>query len=169
MKRIALFALFLLITAGLQGQEYKPLGKVDVPDYPATIIRVSERELIGGGTCYTSSHSLGTRTISAELGVPPLYDIGIKMDTDIPQGATAVVNIGGDRYYMNVSFVNDKHIYIDIVGDHIKHLAVSGMQSIDFLVKGQSVHKIEFGMVEQELWRRAAVALMDTLDKFKIL
>lgn len=171
MKKIAVLAALLVISIGVTAQDYKPLEKVEVPDYPTNKITISENtSLATGHTYYTAQHSLFTRTISAELGVPLICDLSIKItEAEIPQGTTIKTSIGEENYYFTAGFVYEEKIYADIDKEHIKHIAVSGIQSMTFILNGQVILVKNFNAIEQELWRRTAEELCKTLDKFKVL
>lgn len=160
MKRIALFALFLLITAGLQGQEYKPLGKVDIPDHPATMIRLSKG---ASGNTFSVGHCLNTRGISVDIGVPCLVDIFLKPEFPVPAGTITMCRIGGKAYPFSCYYATADRIYIEVLPEHIKHISVSGIQGIEYIFKDDSRKNTEFNMIEQELWRRTAEKVYDII------
>lgn len=167
MKRIIIL-LLALIPVITWAQDFKPLEAVEVPDFPTNKISVDENEYMDGSTYYNASHMLARRGMTASLGVPALFDIYMEK-LDIPEHTTAKVSIGGEEYFLSASIVNNHAIYIRIKGLHIKHIAVSGLQSIVFIHNGDIVHTQDFGKVEQELWRRTAEELAKTVEKFKIL
>lgn len=162
---ILLLALIPIISGA---QEFKPLKPLEVPDYPGNVISINESSF--PPTTYTASYAIMTRGISATLGVPGEFDIFFKVDdADNYDGMTARLWIGGEQYYKQVFFTSAGKIYIDILGLHIKHMAVSGLQAVDFLNNGNLVLAHHFNEIEQELWRRAAGELINTVEKFKIL
>jgi hypothetical protein len=167
MKRI-LILLLALMPAMVGAQDFKPLESVEVPDFPTNEIRITESEYLGGGTYYTASYMLARRGMTASLGVPALFDIYMER-LDIPEQTTAKVSIGGEEYFLSASLINNNSVYIDIKGLHVKHIAVSGVQSMVFLNNGDIVHTQDFNDIEQELWRRTADELAKTVDKFGIL
>lgn len=164
MKRILILLLALMPFKAL-GQNYKPLKQVDVPNTPATVVRVEETSYR-----YTSSHIFGHRSINAYMGVPFEYDIQINIkDVIIPKDITANFHIGGQVYNLTVFFSELNYVSMSLLGDHIKHIAVSGIQKIVFHKYGDVIHTQEFNAVEQELWRRTAEELISAIDKFKVL
>lgn len=152
-------------------QNYKPLEQVEVTDFPTNEIHIQENKYIGGGTYYTASHRLASRRINAELGVPPVFDIWLENNGKLIKECTAKMSIGGEDYFLYVDFISTdgKSISINLKGQHIKHISVSGLQSITFLKNGDFIHLQEFNLIEQELWRRTAEGLMDAVEKFNIL
>jgi hypothetical protein len=174
MKKIAMLAVLLAVSFVMKAQGYKPLEKVEIGDYPTTQVRFEEREYLYGGTYYVAYHMLGMRTLKAELGVPPLLELTYTEDYDIKVGMTGVFSIGGEDYYLPVSFVGEgtlnKHIiYFDLLKEHIRHISVSGIQKIKYLHNGKNIHNVEFNLIEQELWRRTAEELIKGVAKFNIL
>ena len=171
MRRYFLIALFALCYTLAHSQNYKPLEQVDVPDFPSNEIRTQESKRAWGGTYYTASHMLGLRRIEAELGVPPVFDMWLDNKGNLTQECTAKMSIGGEDYFLYVDFISTdgKSISINLKGQHIKHIAVSGLQSITFLKNGDFIHLQEFNPIEQELWRRTAEGLMGAVEKFNIL
>lgn len=170
MKKGLISAALMLISAMSFAQNYKPLKQIEVPENLINAITVSEREYITGGTYYTSSFHLHQRGITAELGVPAKFDFFIiERNLKIPEKAKALVCIGDEIYYMNADFVIEDTIYIELAKDHVRHIAVSGMQYIEFKQNGELLHRLDFNEIEQELWRRAAVELKNTVEIFKIL
>lgn len=167
MKRIIIL-LLALIPVMAWAQNFKPLESVEVPDFPTNNIIVDEKEYMDGSTYYSASHMFARRGMTASLGVPAFFDIYMEK-LSIPEHTTAKASIGGEEYFLSASIVNDYAIYIGIKGLHIKHIAVSGLQSIVFISNGDIVHTEEFGKVEQELWRRTAEELANTVEKFGIL
>lgn len=174
-KYIDMMRYFLIITLALVGwsamaQNYKPLEPVEVPDFPTNTIRVDENTHPHGGTYYTASHGLYSRGMTAELGVPPLFDIFVEVkDCDIPSNAGVKLYIGSEEYWKSVQFVSNGKVYIDLLGAHIKHIATSGLQRIVFHKNGDIIHTQEYNPIEQELWRRNAEELCRTIEKFNIL
>ena len=170
MKRL-LILLLALMPVMVSAQKYKPLDPVEVPDEIWCRLQVDEREFPGGGTYYMSGHSLYTRTITAYMGVPFTYSLALQIrQPEIPIGITAKFFIGGEEYSFPVDFVSDdKRVYVDIMGAHVKHIAVSGIQKIVFHKYGDIVHTQEFSLVEQEMWRRTSEELMKAIDKYKVL
>ncbi|MBO7323461.1 MAG: hypothetical protein J6U51_07760 [Bacteroidales bacterium] len=171
MKRI--FILFLaLMPMMATAQNYKPLIPVDVPNQLGNIIKVQElTRTLSGATYYFSSHRVGTRGMTAEMGVPFVYDMNTQIKANgIEQGVTAKMFVGGEEYSMTVYWVSDKgDVYWDIMGTHIKHIAVSGIQKIVFHKYGNVFATQEYDAVEQELWRRTAEELIKAIDKYKVL
>ncbi|MBR6732165.1 MAG: hypothetical protein IKL91_05575 [Bacteroidales bacterium] len=151
-------------------QDFKPLEAVEVPDFPTNNITVDENEYMGGGTYYTAHHLLAQRSMNAYLGVPASFDISYKVkNVTIPERTTAKLLVGGEEYYMRVDFVYNGSVSIPINGQHIKHIAVSGLQGIVYIDNGDIIYKQDFNAIEQELWRRTADELIKTVEKFKIL
>ena len=168
MKRIIilLLALMPVIT---WAQDFKPLEAVEVPDFPTNNITVTEKEGIAG-TYYTAYHLMAQRQMNAYLGVPASFDISYKVkNVTIPERTTAKLLVGGEEYYMRVDFVYNGNISIPVNGQHIKHIAVSGLQGIVYIANGDILYKQDFNAIEQELWRRTADELAKTVEKFKIL
>ena len=154
-------------------QNYKPLEPVDVPDNYATTIRVEEKENILGKTYYSSSFALGSKAITATMGVPFEYSLLVHLDkTKIPENKMARRYVGGVQYsftpYIS-EFSNDCILNVDISGSHLKHFAISGIQKIFIHDCGDEILTIEFNLVEQELWRRTAEELISAIDKYKVL
>lgn len=170
MKRIVviLFLAIMPMMAGAQG--FKSLESVEVPDFPANNITVTENDGITG-TYYTAYHLMAQRQMNAYLGVPALFDITYRVqEAVIPERTTVKFLIGGDEYIKHVDFVSsNSNVSIPINGHHIKHIAVSGLQSIIYLNNGDIIYKQDFNAIEQELWRRTAEELAKTVEKFKIL
>ena len=153
-----------------RSQNYKPLDPVELPDNPSTIIRVEENDGILE-TYYTASHMLASRGMHAWLGVPPSFDIYMKppYGVEFPKTANARMIIGGEEYWKAAELMTGGHIYIDLLGAHVKHIAVSGIQSIEFISNGDVIAKMEFNLIEQELWRKTAEQLCKTIEKYNIL
>ena len=168
MKRI-LILLLALIPVMASAQDFKPLPPIELNDSPANIVNVSERQYMSGGTYYLASHHFAQRGMTASLGVPASFDLFLQPETMVREGTTAKLHIGGDIYYKSVDFVSDKSIYIDIMGLHLQHIAVSGLQAITFLYNGDLIYTLDFGEAEQELWRMTAEALCDEVRRFGIL
>lgn len=174
MKRIIILLLALMPFIA-QAQNYKPLPPVDVPDFPTNNININEREGLTGQTLYTASHFLAKRAFNLTLEYPPTIDMSLHIDTQINKDCLAKLYIGGANYLLWHIYIfeselfNDYTIYIDIQKDHLKHIAVSGLQGITFLLNGDVVHTEEYNDIEQELWRRTAEELIRAVDKFKIL
>ena len=140
-------------------QKYKPLETVEVPSNYYTEIRINQMSYMTGETYYMVSHRLGTRYMTADFAVPANCSMTMQLLPGITQGMDAVLSVGGVNYYLSVTFVIDETFYIDLMEDHIRHIAVSGLQSITFLDYGSTVNVIEFHVSEQELWRRTAEEL----------
>ena len=169
MKKVLISAALMLISALSFAQNYKPLKQIEVPENLVNRITIHENKPPVGHTYYTASFLLYTRGISAQLGVPAKFDFFIKdNEIKLPQKTQALVSIGGESYYMYADKIDDM-TFIDIVGDHVKHIAVSGMQYIEFKQNGELLHRLDFTEIEQELWRRAAIELKNTVEIFKIL
>lgn len=171
MKRYFFIILLALFCLSAEAQNYKPLETVDVPDYPTNEIRIQENKRPWGGTYYTASHMLHIRRIEAELGVPPVFDLWTDNKGNLTGSCTAKMSIGGEDYFLYVDFIatENNSICINLKGQHIKHIAVSGLQSITFVKNGDFISIHEFNPIEQELWRRTAEALMGAVEKFNIL
>ena len=171
MKRFFILLLALLpIMATAQG--YIPLESVEVPNQLGNIVKVLElQRTLSGATYYSSTYRVGTRGMTAELGVPFVYDMHTQVKADnLEQEITAKMFIGGKEYSMVVYWVsNQGDVYWDIVGEHIKHIAVSGVQKILFHKYGKILATQEYDAVEQELWRRTAEELIKAIDKYKVL
>lgn len=167
MKRILILLLALMpFVAG--AQDFKPLESVKVPDVPTNAIRITEGSFPSPD--YSISHILGARGMNVYLGVPPQYELFLRVDgTAIQKGISARMYIGGEEYWLATSFVSGNSVYINIQGDHIKHIAVSGIQSIVFANNGDTIYSTSFNPIEQELWRRNAEELINTISKFNIL
>lgn len=164
MRNLLTIAACLLCCISAHAQTYKPLEPVEVPDTYSTIVNVERNEMLSGEKYYSASHLLGIRRMTADLDVPANCDLALDIDADIKVGMTAVLSVGGENYYLSVSFVsarsNEKNsIHIDLLEDHLKHIAVSGLQSITFRNNGDVVHDKQFNAIEQELWRRTAEEL----------
>lgn len=154
-------------------QNYKPLEPVDAPDNYATKIKVEEKENILGKTYYSSSFALGSKAITATMGVPFEYSLIVHFDKiKIPENKRARFYVGGVQYsftpYIS-ELSNDCILNVDISGTHLKHFAVSGIQKIFVHDCGDEIITLEFNEVEQELWRRAAEELIKAIDKYKVL
>lgn len=171
MKRILLIFALLAASLSAMAQNYKPLEPVELSDSFAHQIRVNKNSYMSGDIYYTASHYLTMRSISADIN-PVSFNLHIKeKDISIPVRTMAVLAIGGESYTKMVDFVseNDNSIYIDIVGEHVKHIAVSGLQSITFKREGEVIATMNFSKVEQELWRRTAEELIKEIKIYHIL
>ena len=174
MKRI-LILLLALMPFIAQAQNYKPLPPVDVPDVITNIVHISDHVDQSGKTTYVGSHCLVKRSICLTLEYPPEIYIALLLDS-APSGRTlAKLHIGGDGLLMwNVAIFDDfahegKRVLIDIQKDHLKHIAVSGLQGITFMYNGEVLQEVTYNDIEQELWRRTAEELIRAVDKFKII
>lgn len=164
MRNLLTIAACLMCWMSAQAQTYKPLEPVEVPDTYSTTIRVSQNELLSGEKYYSASHFLGQRRMTADLDVPADCDLALDIDADMKVGMTAVLSVGGKNYYLSVSYVAEssyggQNVYVNLHQDHLKHIAVSGLQSITFRKNGDIVHEEQFNAIEQELWRRTAEEL----------
>ena len=160
MKKI-LILLLALMPVIATAQQYKPLEPVEVPETYSTKIRVSQNELLSGEKYYSASHFLGQRGMTADFDVPADCDLTLVIEAEIKVGMTAVLSVGGRKYYPSVSYVAETsfegfNVYINLHQEHLKHIAVSGLQSITFRNNGDLVHEEQFNAIEQELWRRTA-------------
>jgi hypothetical protein len=178
MKKIAMLAVLLAVSFVMKAQDYKPLEKVEVSDYPTNKVVFEQKEHLWGGTYFQAYHRLATRYITAELGVPPIFELIYTEKEEIKEGMIGVFSVGGVKYHIPVFFVSDMgkygslekyHVTFEIKADHIKHIAVSGLQKIEYLQGGKNVHNAEFNLKEQELWRRTAEELIKGVAKFNIL
>ena len=166
MKRI-LILLLALMPVMVGAQDFKPLESVEVPDFPTNQIKITEGSFPSPD--YSATYMLRARGMNVYLGVPPHYELFLRIDgISIPKGINAKLSMGGEEYWLATSFVSGNSVYIDIQGDHIKHIAVSGLQSIAFTNNGDMIHLQAFNDIEQELWRRTAENLAKTIDKFGI-
>lgn len=164
MKRLFTIAACLMCLVSAQAQNYKPLDPVEVPDTYSTRITVEKKEMLSGDKYYMSSHLLGQRRMTADLAVPANCDLSLIVDAEIKEGMTAIISVGGIHYYLSVSFVYKASFggidaYAGLHQDHLKHIAVSGLQSITFRDNNGLVHEEQFNAIEQELWRRTAEEL----------
>lgn len=157
-----------LICVAAFSQDYKPLEPVEVGDYPTTRVRFDCHQYATGHPYYTASHSIHTRGISADT-INDDYSIFLRVDQDIEQYTIAKINVGGRTYTMRVDFVANEQIYFNIQKEHIKHIAISGIQSIRYLDKRtyETIYTQEFNLIEQELWRRTADKLKTQLEEWK--
>lgn len=180
MKKIAMPAVLLAVSFVMKAQDYKPLEKVEVPDYPANEVRFEQKEHLWGGIYFQAYHKLLSRYIQIQLEVPPIIELCYYENIEIKEGMTGVFSIGGENYYIPVFFVTDMSDYgstrydkynvtFEMKADHIKHIAVSGLQKIEYLQNGKNVHNKEFNLKEQELWRRTAEKLIKGVAKLNIL
>ena len=141
-------------------QNYKPLEKVEVPDQWANKINISKQESFFSGTYYMASHHIGQRYMTANLKTPAYCTLAVlREDSPVTQGMTACFSVGGTKYYLKVALVSDKSICFDLQEDHIRHIAVSGIQSISYMKNGEAIQYDEYNPIEQELWRRTAEEL----------
>lgn len=148
-----LLALIPLLAAA---QEYKPLEAVEVPDTWGNIINVQESEGVFSKHI-RASHRFATRSIGVRLSAPPHYDLSLIIEgSPVQVDDYAKMEIGGSLYYLQVGYVNEGSTYIYMDAEHVKHIAVSGLQSITFLRNGDEVLSIAFNTIEQEMWRRTA-------------
>ena len=159
MKRLLTIVACLMCWMSAHAQNYEPLEPVEVPDTYSTRITVEKKEMLSGKKYYMASHLLGERYMTADLAVPAKCDIAFKVEANIKEGMTAVLSVGGTNYYLRVSFAMGGNIYVDILQDQLKHIAVSGLQSITFRDNNGLVHEKQFNAIEQELWRRTAEEL----------
>ena len=97
--------------------------------------------------------------MTADLDVPANCSMIMPLVSNITEGMLAKLSVGGIDYYLTVDYISDDRFFIDLMQDHIRHIAVSGLQSITFLDYGSVVNVIEFHISEQELWRRTAEQL----------
>lgn len=175
MKKIAMLAVLLAVSFVIKAQDYKPLEKVEIGDYPANKVSFEQKEFLWGGIYFQAEHMFVSRTITVSPDVPPVYELTYKDEYGVKEDMIGVFSIGGEKYYIPVFFVSseggiDKYrISFDIKADHIKHIAVSGLQKIEYLQNGKNVHNKEFNLKEQELWRRTAEKLIKGVAKYNIL
>lgn len=162
MKRLLTIAA-LLVCISANAQKYKPLAPVEVHDTYSTKIYLDRNVAILGDVYYSAYHLIGARRMTVDLCVPANCDLAIaeKWPSNIVVGNTAKISVGGVDYYLEVTYLgNDNHgeklLYIDLKEDHVRHIAVSGLQSITFLDWGELLYEITFSPIEQELWRRTA-------------
>ena len=160
MKRLLTIAACLTCLVSAQAQSYKPLEKVEVPDEWANKVYISKQESFFSGTYYIASHHIGQRYMTANLKTPAYCTLAVlREDSPVTQSVTACFSVGGTRYYLKVALVSDKSICFDLQEDHIRHIAVSGIQSITYMNNGEPIHAEEYNLIEQELWRRTAEEL----------
>ena len=160
MKRLLTIAACLMCLVSAQAQSYKPLEKVEVPDEWANKVYISKQESFFSGTYYMASHHIGQRYMTANLKTPAYCTLAVlREDSPVTQGVTACFSVGGTKYYLKVALVSDKSICFDLLEDHIRHIAVSGIQSITYKNNGETIHAEEYNLIEQELWRRTAEEL----------
>lgn len=166
-RLLTIAALLMCISASAQtykSPNYKPLEPVDVPVTYSTAIHVKRNTYMSGESYYWACHYLGARSMTVDLAVPANCDISIsqKWPSNIAVRNTAKLSIGGSEYFLNVSFIGNENdlgeqsLYIDLQEDHVRHIAVSGLQSISFMDWGEVLYEITYNPVEQELWRRTA-------------
>lgn len=163
MKRLLTIAA-LLVCISASAQNYKPLEPVDVNTTHSTTIHIKRNTSLLGNVYYWACHYIGARSMTADLAVPANCDLAIseKWPSNIAVGNTAKLSVGGVDYYLEVAYLGtennwgEKALYIDLKEDHVRHIAVSGLQSITFLDWGEFLHEITFSPIEQELWRRTA-------------
>lgn len=159
MRKI-LILLLALMPVMTTAQNYKPLEKVEVPDQWANKINISKQESFFSGTYYIASHHIGQRYMTANLKTPAYCTLAVlREDSPVTQGTTACFSVGGTKYYLKVALVSDKSICFDLQEDHIRHIAVSGIQSISYMKNGEAIQYDEYNPIEQELWRRTAEEL----------
>lgn len=161
MRRLLTIAACLMCLVSAQAQSYKPLEKVEVPDEWANKVYISKQESFFSGTYYIASHHIGQRQMTANLKTPAYCTLALREGEcrSITQGMAACFSVGGTKYYLKVALVSDKSICFDLQEDHIRHIAVSGIQSITYMNKGETIHAEEYNLIEQELWRRTAEEL----------
>lgn len=159
MKRLFFIMSLALLGVSATAQNYIPLGKVSVPETHTTKVHVNKCSYMNGETYYKASHHMGRKYMTADLQVPANCDMAIPLLPNITQGMTAKLSVGGVDYYLTISFVIDESFYIDLLEDHIRHIAVSGLQSITFMNSGTIVQELNFPLHEQEIWRRTAEEL----------
>lgn len=160
MRRLLTIAACLMCWMSAQAQSYKPLEKVEVPDEWANKVYISKQESFFSGTYYMASHHIGQRYMTANLKTPAYCTLAVlREDSTVTQGVTACFSVGGTKYYLKVALVSDKSICFDLLEDHIRHIAVSGIQSILYMKNGEAIQYDEYNLIEQELWRRTAEEL----------
>lgn len=167
MKRLlTLAALLLCMSATAQtykSKNYVPLEPVDVPDIYSTTIHVKRNTRLSGDVYYWAAHYLGARSMSVDLSVPANCDIAISEEwpSNIAVRNTAKLSVGGVAYFLEVSYLEsdnnkERMLFIDLLEDHVRHISISGLQSITFLDWGEVLYEVTYNPVEQELWRRTA-------------
>ena len=168
MKRLlTIAALLVCLSANAQtykSPSYKPLEPVDVPVTSATAIEIYDFPGYDGTKMYFADHDHSSKSMMVDLSVPANCNLSFweKGLENIAVGNTAKLSIGGVQYYLKVSFISDEKVsdetqyIIDLKEDHVRHIAVSGLQSITFMDWGEVLYEITYNPVEQELWRRTA-------------
>lgn len=169
MKRIILMAIAALFCVAAAAQDYKPLEPVDLGDNILRQTHFSKRELAKGFPTFSVSHLLATRGMNAQPA-DKAFDMWIeKENAEIAEGCFAKLKVGGVTHQLRVDYVagDGKSMYINLYERHLKHIAVSGIQSISFVSNktGKEIVNQEFNLIEQELWRRTAAELLDNLKK----
>lgn len=159
MKRALVFAAFILFCTSLSAQPYKPLKPVEIEENYVTKVKVTRCTSLSGEVYYMASHYMVQRYMTADLDVPANCSMIMPLVSNITEGMLAKLSVGGIDYYLTVDYISDDRFFIDLMQDHIRHIAVSGLQSITFLDYGSVVNVIEFHISEQELWRRTAEQL----------
>lgn len=157
MKRIIILLLALMPIVA-SAQDYKKLDSIEVPDYPGNEIYISKSTTLPA--MHTAAYALATKGINATIAPENIeYDFYFRIDDAIDyKGMTARLWIGGETYYKTVFYANENSVYIDLTSENIEHIAVSGLQGVDFL-SGAYSSKHQFNDIEQELWRRTAEAI----------
>lgn len=174
MKNIAMLAVLLAVSFVMKAQDYKPLEKVDVPDFPSNEVIFKETMNIKGIVAYTASHCLTTRSISTEItiGKGSFNDLSFVINeaVNIPNESTALLMVGGKSYKNLVYHVsNNKTPYIELSAEQIKHISISGLQSTEFYYNNKAIYKRDFNKIEQELWRKTAQQIYKALDVWSIV
>lgn len=158
MRRLLTIAACLMCWISAHAQTYKPLGKVKVPQGEQVQI-IKPRTLNANQDYYMAAHKDGKNVMTADLSVPAECKIILDYDSRIDSDCnTARLQVGGVNYYVKIVFVfTGRVIYIQ--QDHLKHIAVSGLQSITYMKDGEVRYTEQFDIVGQELWRRTAEEL----------
>lgn len=169
MKRIILMAIASLLCVISAAQDYKPLDPVDLGDDPLRQTHFSKSEHSAGFPNFSVTHLLATRGINAQAA-DKTFDMFLEREnTEIGIGTFAKLKVGGVTYLLRVDYIGitGKQQYINLFERHIKHIAISGIQSICFVSNktNKEIATQEFNLIEQELWRRTAAELQDKLKK----
>lgn len=159
MRKALVFTAFFLFCVSLSAQPYKPLEPVEIEENYVTQVRVKRCTYMSGEVYYKASHYMVQRYMTADLDVPANCSMTIPLPPNITEGILAKLSVGGIDYYLDITYIADERLWIDLQEDHIRHIAVSGLQSITFLDYGSVVNVIEYHISEQELWRRTAEQL----------
>ena len=158
MRRLLTIAACLMCWMSAQAQNYKPLEKVKVPADAVQIVK--PRTLNPRQNYYMAAHNNGENVMTADFSVPAECQIIFGYNSAIDSDCTiACLQVGGVKYYPQVIFTGPVGRVILISQDHLKHIAVSGLQSITYMKEGEAMYTDNYDLVGQELWRRTAEEL----------